>query len=97
MPKKQAAHLKIAFPETLKAMPPEGPVPPFLTLKKMIIAEFEFQYLTEILRRCNYNYSHASQMSGINRTYLCKILRKNKVTLPEGVTALTGRPRKDAA
>lgn len=64
------------YAERAVAAPSEDRVVPYEEARRRAMLRFDREYLQELLRCCNGNVTAAAKMSGLSRTYLHRLLRR---------------------
>lgn len=57
----------------------EERVVPYEEARRRAMLRFDREYLQELLRCCNGNVTAAAKMSGLSRTYLHRLLRRQRL------------------
>lgn len=57
----------------------EDRVVPYEEARRRAMLRFDREYLQELLRCCNGNVTAAAKMSGLSRTYLHRLLRRQRL------------------
>lgn len=68
-----SAERAVAAPES------EDKVVPYEEARRRAMLRFDREYLQELLRCCNGNVTAAARMSGLSRTYLHRLLRRQRL------------------
>jgi two-component system, NtrC family, response regulator GlrR len=75
----EGERISVPAPSGLAAGPALGPVLNYRQAKHLAIAEFESRFLTSLIGRANGNVSAAARLSGTERRYLGRLLKKHRI------------------